>query len=107
MRGRGWWVLVGCVVALAVGCGRPGPEAAGAGTEARSGPAAAAGAGGEAAPVVEKPLAVGVVSVQPMGSNDLVVQAERLGFYRKHGLRAEVTSTSSTTVVQGLISGSF
>jgi ABC-type nitrate/sulfonate/bicarbonate transport system substrate-binding protein len=99
-EGLGRWVGVGCVV-LAVGC-------APAATPVPAPAPAAAGAGGAAvAPVVEKPLAVGVVSVQPMGSNDLVVQAKRLGFYRKHGLRAEVTSTSSTTVVQGLISGSF
>jgi len=60
-----------------------------------------------AATVDEKPIEIGVVAVQPMGSNDLVVLAERLGFYRKHGLRANVTSASSTTVVQGLIAGSF
>jgi ABC-type nitrate/sulfonate/bicarbonate transport system substrate-binding protein len=72
-------------------------------------PEAAAPAGGAAPPtaVAEKPIAIGVVNVGPMGSNDLIVLADRLGFYRKHGLRAEVTSTSSTTVVQGLISGSF
>jgi ABC-type nitrate/sulfonate/bicarbonate transport system substrate-binding protein len=91
------------VVLATVACG---------GGDAPPAPAAPAPAGSGApavgaATVDEKPIEIGVVAVQPMGSNDLIVLADRLGFYRKHGLRATVTSASSTTVVQGLIAGSF
>lgn len=93
---------------LAAACAAPPaarPAPAESGIAGAAAPAAPARAAAPAAP--EKPLAIGVVNVGPMGSNDLIVLADRLGFYRKHGLRAEVTPTSSTTLVQGLIAGSF
>jgi ABC-type nitrate/sulfonate/bicarbonate transport system substrate-binding protein len=94
-------LALACAAPPAARPAQPEPGAAVAGA-----PAGTASAAPAAPTVAEKPLA-SVVNVGPMGSNDLIVIADRLGFYRKHGLRAEVTPTSSTTVVQGLISGSF